>query len=349
MPDIITTLRAAGFDTRRLPGTLVPGKFYRLPAPGKGKSDKNGWVKLHGDGVASYGDWTTGERHTWRAANDNPQRRDPVVDAARRDAQDRARAAAAASAANAASRIWENAKPATEHPYLSRKGIALDGLRVDLSGRLLVPVIDARTGALASVQRIDRDGQKRFLKDTTTDAGHYIIPGGLPRIFVEGLATGATIHAATGREVVVCFNAGNLKTVAAILAQPGDSWPGLERRGRGCHGGRVRRGAHQRRADLRRMEAGKDRAERPDAQAMGQGTGHRHRPRAGSGACLGRCVTLVHGRTSAGEPGGNPRRSGGRVARWPGSPGDARRHYAAAGYGHGAPQGRRTRPSDHTR
>jgi len=222
MPDIIATLRAAGFDTSRLRGPLVPGKFYRLPAPGKGKSDNNGWVKLHDDGVASYGDWTTGERHTWRAANDNMPRRDPVLDAARRGAQDRARAAAAAAAAGTAFRIWESGKPATDHPYLARKGITCDGLRVDLSGRLLVPVYDARTGALASVQRIDRDGEKRFLKHTTTDAGHYIIPGTIPRVFVEGMATGATVHAATGREVVVCFNATNLKIVTAILAQPGD-------------------------------------------------------------------------------------------------------------------------------
>lgn len=222
MPDIIATLRAAGYDTSRLRGPLVPGKFYRLPAPGKGKSDKNGWVKLHDDGVASYGDWTTGERHTWHAANDNTPRRDPVADAARRAAQERARADAATAAAGTAARVWESGKPATDHPYLTRKGIACDGLRVDLSGRLLVPVYDARTGALASVQRIDRDGEKRFLKDTTTEGGHYIIPGVLPRIFVEGLATGATIHAATGREVVVCFNAGGLKSVAAILAQPGD-------------------------------------------------------------------------------------------------------------------------------
>jgi putative DNA primase/helicase len=218
MHDIIATLRAAGFDTSRLRGPLVPGKFYRIPAPGKGKSDRNGWVKLHDDGVASYGDWTTGERHTWRAANDNAPRRDPVADAARRAKRERARVDAAATAA----RIWESGKPATEHPYLARKGITCDGLRMDLSGRLLVPVYDARTGVLASVQRIDRDGQKRFLKDTATDAGHYVIPGTRPRVFVEGLATGATIHAATGREVVVCFNASNLKTVTAILAQPGD-------------------------------------------------------------------------------------------------------------------------------
>lgn len=222
MLDLIATLQAAGYNTSRLPGALVPGTWYRFPAPGRGKSDRNGWLKLHDDGAASYGDWTTGERHTWRAANDNAPRRNPVAEIARRTSRGHARAGSNAAAASAAVRIWESGKPAVDHPYLTRKGVTGKGLRVDLSGRLLVPVHDARTGALISVQRIDRDGEKRFLKGTTTEAGHYVIPGAAPRIFCEGLATGATINAATGRAVVVCFNAANLPVVAAIMAQPDD-------------------------------------------------------------------------------------------------------------------------------
>lgn len=222
MADIIATLQAAGFDTSRLPGSLVPGKFYRLPAAGRPKGDLSGWVKLHDDGVASYGDWTTNETYTWHAANDNTLRRDPAAGAARRAAQERARADATAAAANAAARIWRSGTVATGHPYLTRKAITGEGLRVDLSGRLIVPVYDARTDVLISVQRINQDGAKLFLKGSTTEAGHYVIPGALPRVFVEGVATGATVNAATGREVVVCFNAGNLQTVAAIMARPGD-------------------------------------------------------------------------------------------------------------------------------
>ena len=172
--------------------------------------------------MASYGIWSTGEKHTWRAENDNSPHRDIAADIARREAQERATAKAATVAANTAARIWESGRPATDHPYLTRKGITGEGLRVDLSGRLLVPVYDAKTGALISVQRIDREGDKRFLKGTTTETGHWTIPGATPRIFCEGVATGATIHAATGREVVVCFSAGNLPVVTGILAQPGD-------------------------------------------------------------------------------------------------------------------------------
>lgn len=222
MQDIIGTLQAAGYDTRRLPGQLVPGTFYRFPAPGEDRNGVAGWLKVHDDSAASYGDWRTGEQHTWRAANDNSPRRSPPTGATPRRAHDDARAVAAKAAAGAARRLWDGAKPANDHPYLARKGIAMDGLRVDLSGRLLVPVYHAATGALVSVQRIDRDGAKLFLKGSTTDAGHFVIPGTAPRIFCEGLATAATVHAATGRTAVVCFNARNLQTVAAIMAQPGD-------------------------------------------------------------------------------------------------------------------------------
>lgn len=221
MRDLTATLEAAGFDTSRLPGSFAPDNIYRFPAPGQDKRGNGGWLIVHGPSVATYGDWSTGEKHTWRAANDNALRRDPVADAPRRAAQ-RAREDATSDAAGAAKRVWGSGRPANEHPYLMRKGITCDGLRIDPSGLLLVPVYDAQTKTLISVQRIDRDGGKRFLKGTATKAGHYVIPGTSPRVFVEGLATGATINAATGRAAVVCFNASNLEIVVDILAQPGD-------------------------------------------------------------------------------------------------------------------------------
>lgn len=222
-PGLIDTLLAAGYDTERLPAFLEPGAFYRLPAPGKRASDRSGWITVIRDGLASYGDWTTGATHTWaaaandnrpsRAANDNQPNRAAIE---RRKALDRARAQGTAR------RIWDSAKPAREHAYLTRKAIQSHGLRLDDYGRLLVPVYHAETGDLITVQRIDQDGEKSFLKGAAVKLGHYTIPGTMPRIFCEGFATGATIHEATGRAVVICFNAGNLVEVAAVLAEPGD-------------------------------------------------------------------------------------------------------------------------------
>lgn len=221
---LFDALRSAGYDPDRLPSLLVPGDFYRIPAPGRKKSDRNGWVTLIEDGVAVYGDWTTGERTTWRAASDNHRTAANDNGAiitraaiAKRKANDRAQAESHAR------KLWEQAKPATPgHSYLQRKGIDGAGLRIDATGRLVLPVYRAGSNELISLQHIDGDGEKRFLKNASTDGGCFTIPGTMPRIFCEGYATGATIHAATGRQTVVCLNAGNLPTVTAAMAQAGD-------------------------------------------------------------------------------------------------------------------------------
>lgn len=217
---LLETLAAEGYYVDKLPAYLTPGKFYRLPAPGERKTGTNGWVKLHSDTLASYGNWGTGEAYTWHAANDNfprpandnrpPRRRASPEPANTQDA-----------AAKRARVAWDTATPCTEHPYLTRKRVASYGLRV--SGKtLLIPVYDATTGEQISLQTIDPAGNKRFTAGARLAMGCYTIPGTTPRIFCEGYATGATVHEATGRTVIVCFDAGNLEKVAAAIAQPGD-------------------------------------------------------------------------------------------------------------------------------
>ncbi|RRW19696.1 hypothetical protein EGJ45_07410 [Stutzerimonas stutzeri] len=215
---LLGTLSAAGYGIDSLPAHLIPGKFYRLPAPGRKKDSRDGWVKLIDDTLAVYGDWSTGEQHTWRAeggnrrpANDNRPRR------AARPEPDRS------NVVNYVRQQWERAHPANDnHPYLKAKGVRAYGLRTAADGRLLVPVHHAETGELMSLQRIADDGAKQFAKGGATAGGCFLIPGSLPRIFCEGYATAATVHAATGRAAVVCFNAGNLPNVARVLAEPGD-------------------------------------------------------------------------------------------------------------------------------
>lgn len=103
------------------------------------------------------------------------------------------------------------------HPYLRRKGCLAHGTRVDADGRLLVPMLIA--GDLVNLQRIDAQGEKRFmpggkargatytLKDCTMDDGVVFV--------AEGFATAATVHEASGLPCLVAFSAGNLG--AAVL------------------------------------------------------------------------------------------------------------------------------------
>lgn len=68
------------------------------------------------------------------------------------------------------------------------------------------------------MQFIGEDGAKRFLSGGRI-AGCYC-PIGRPQdslLICEGYATGATLYAATGRAVAVCFSAGNLQPVARAL------------------------------------------------------------------------------------------------------------------------------------
>lgn len=217
--NLFAALEAAGYITDRLPAHLTPGKFYRLPAPGKRASDRSGWVQLIDDGVAVYGDWTTGEKHTWRADNDNRPRpaNDNRLSKPAKPEPDRS------NVVDYVRQQWDRATPANDnHPYLVAKGVRSHGLRQAADGRLLVPVHDATTGELMSVQRIAADGSKQFAKGASLAGGCFVLPGSLPRIFCEGYATAATLHEATGRAAVVCFNAGNLARVTAAMAEPGD-------------------------------------------------------------------------------------------------------------------------------
>jgi putative DNA primase/helicase len=82
------------------------------------------------------------------------------------------------AAAAEAARRWEAAGPANrDHPYLAGKGLEGQGLRQE--GRLLlVPMCDTK-GAVCSLQTINPEGQKRFLKGGAV-SGLVVLIGGPP-------------------------------------------------------------------------------------------------------------------------------------------------------------------------
>lgn len=122
-----------------------------------------------------------------------------------------------AAARERAAKLLALSRPATNaHPYLQRKGVGAYGIR-QLRELLLIPARDAH-GVLQTLQFIGADGAKRFLSGGRI-AGCYC-PIGRPLdslLVCEGYATGATLYAATGRAVAVCFFAGNLQPVARAL------------------------------------------------------------------------------------------------------------------------------------
>ena len=82
----------------------------------------------------------------------------------------------AAKAREEAQRILAGAAPApTTHPYLQAKGILPHGLLVDADGRLVIGLRDI-DGTLHTVQRIDAQGNKRFLAGGAK-ADHFAVIG----------------------------------------------------------------------------------------------------------------------------------------------------------------------------
>lgn len=126
--------------------------------------------------------------------------------------EERAEAAAKAVA------IWEKADVADdEHEYLVRKSVIGHGIR-QRGGRLVVPVLDAVSDAMMSLQFIEPNGGKRFLTGGQVQGGCFILgqPNGMLCI-AEGYATSATIYESVGEAVAVAFDAGNIGPAARAL------------------------------------------------------------------------------------------------------------------------------------
>lgn len=76
--------------------------------------------------------------------------------------------------AERARRIWAAAIPVTSHPYLTRKGVVSYGLR-EYRGLLVVPMEIG--GRVVSLQFINEDGGKKYLRGGQTKGAYFMIGG----------------------------------------------------------------------------------------------------------------------------------------------------------------------------
>lgn len=216
-------IQAAGLEP---PDAIEPGKLHRFPGVGKSNGNTAGWCKLFDDGLGGcFGDWSSGISENWQAKREKPFSQSERAAFIRRVEEPRKHAEAErqqqyADAAERAASIWNAATTANDdHPYLARKGIKANGMRLH-QGALVIPVRSG--GELQSLQFINDDGSKRFLSGGQISGGYFsigTIQGADALCIAEGFATGATIHQATGYPVAVAFNAGNLEPVAKAMRQ----------------------------------------------------------------------------------------------------------------------------------
>ena len=217
------------FKTAMLAAGLTPpdaiiddGMIHRFSTNGK-PHDESGWYCLHTDGLAagSFGDWRTGLTQTWCSKSDTAMT--PAERQANRErvqAMQRQREADLAQrhqqAAQGAAKRWAAAAPCTQHPYLERKGVKPHGTKIE-GDNLLLP-LRTTDGVLHSLQTIAPDGSKMFMPGGRVKGCYFAIgrPDGSV-IVCEGVATGASVHEATGSAVAIAFNAGNLLDVSTAL------------------------------------------------------------------------------------------------------------------------------------
>lgn len=192
------------------------GTIHRFHIAGDKQGSLNGWYLLFLDGIASgcFGSWKAGTSHTWSSRKPadrlEAQLISQRIEQARRQ-REAEKHQKQQAAAEYAARRWRDARRADPaHPYLVAKGIKTHALRQS-GDVLLVPL--TYHGKLVNIQRIEPDGDKRFLFGgmvTGVCSVLGIITSGKPLYLCEGMATGATIHEETGAAVACAMNAGNL-------------------------------------------------------------------------------------------------------------------------------------------
>lgn len=130
---------------------------------------------------------------------------------------------AARLAANRARVDWDKSSgDAQAHPYVVRKQITVEGLRVNSEGLLLIPI--QRDGQLVGMQKIDPAGEKRYNGGMDKAGASHMLgkPAGADIVACgEGLATCSSVRSSVAATidlpVAVAFDAGSIMGVALRL------------------------------------------------------------------------------------------------------------------------------------
>jgi hypothetical protein len=217
------------------------------------------WSSMKGEGIGAGTLFAAARAAGWQdPTGGSPTPAYPVFDSrpVNRQTEDRTERARTAQEPQAPHRegkgtpadpaaLWSRFEPApAAHGYLTRKGIAPDGLRIasagvtiaghDCAGWLALPVWSIEHGELQSLQLVSpKAGPPKLSLPGCRIAGgalvvHQDAPEGRPSpeafaggvaYLAEGVATAASLYQATGRAAVACFGKGNLDTIARALRQ----------------------------------------------------------------------------------------------------------------------------------
>lgn len=205
--------------------TKPDGVFHRFATDTSRPNSKDGFYILHTDGdvlFGTYGSWRTGTSESYCSKRNLSFQQRRNIDIALKKNREQIEWEQRQNIKSAQAE-WESLAVATTHPYLEKKGIENVGgvARITPDGKSLVlPVYQyAEDGSyqIVSLQKISSTGRKDFKPGCPTKGGFMGIPGEGETFICEGFATGVSIHKATGAEVVIAFNCGNLPRVAELF------------------------------------------------------------------------------------------------------------------------------------
>ncbi len=214
--------------------TPAPGTTCRVDDVTK-CSGGDGWLWIHQDGHGLHAqNWRSDDKPVIYRLPSAPDAH-PLLRAAAK-AQKEARRVMATEAAAECARVWDAAAPASrEHPYLVRKGVGFAAVelrqipaapaRLGQKHAALVPPVLVVPGYRESELKpsaltyIDAEGTKLWHPHCHIDGQFgvmnsqaWTVPGTV--YLCEGVATAASVAAATQRPCCWCFDAGNLPKAA---------------------------------------------------------------------------------------------------------------------------------------
>ncbi len=208
-------IRSHGYEPK---SDVIAGKWIRFGRKAAVSA------KLYDDEGGGYlHDWRTGEKFYWFAnqgamSSDHYAKRRQELEGLKQ-AHDAKQRISYTNASRQAIDLFGTAVNASEsHPYLIKKKVKPYGIKA-LDGNLLIPVYSVM-GDFQSIQFIDGNGEKKFLKGGQIQGGcHFIgeICEGRPIYICEGYATAASVYEDAQCLTIVAFNAGNLIKVATEL------------------------------------------------------------------------------------------------------------------------------------
>ncbi|RXF77654.1 DUF1738 domain-containing protein [Desulfovibrio sp. DS-1] len=232
--EFANALEQAGLDLRGK-APIMDGQIHRVPLIGRNGGDLDGaYCGYLDERPAGWmQNFSAGEKTTWVATGHTLTKEQLEAQRAeiarKREERQRLILEQQHKTAREAHTEWiAHDWASADNPYLQAKDVQPFGVREDLDGTLLVPVMTVDK-ELRGLQTISPEGEKRFMygmekngnfhmiADPDKDLSKDLAQGEI--ILAEGYATGATLHMATEKPVAVAFDAGNLEPVAKKLRE----------------------------------------------------------------------------------------------------------------------------------